>query len=176
MFFACFFNCFCIVNYGESLGIMVSFLHPRNEISISLILAQFNTLFSHTGFAVNIASVFLSLAQIMSGVMVINMPTALQGFNYLSPLRYALRNLAPYSLRDILFTCNNLQRLPNGRCIIETGKDVLDLYDLDTNPELNLIGLAACVVIYRALAYVLLKMKKTHWGGRKGQNGVAQNV
>lgn len=41
------FNAFCITSCGESLGIV------------------FNTLFSHTGFSVNIMSVFLSVAQVM---------------------------------------------------------------------------------------------------------------
>lgn len=41
------FNAFCITSCGESLGI------------------AFNTLFSHTGFSVNIMSVFLSVAQVM---------------------------------------------------------------------------------------------------------------
>ena len=46
-FFIITFNAFCVVNCGESLGI------------------AFNTLFSHTGFSVNIMSVLLSVAQVM---------------------------------------------------------------------------------------------------------------
>lgn len=46
-FFIITFNAFCIVSCGESLGI------------------AFNTLFNHTGFSVNIMSVFLSVAQVM---------------------------------------------------------------------------------------------------------------
>lgn len=46
-FFIITFNAFCITSCGESLGI------------------AFNTLFSHTGFSVNIMSVFLSVAQVM---------------------------------------------------------------------------------------------------------------
>lgn len=150
MFFACFFNCFCIVSSGESMGIM------------------FNTLFAHTGFAVNFVSVFLSVAQFMAGVMSINMPAFLQGVNYLSPLRYAIRNLAPYSLRHIVFTCSDAQRLPNGQCPITTGKQVLDLYNLDTDPTINIIALGVSALIYRLLAYVLLKLARTQWGnGRR---------
>lgn len=146
MFWVCFFNCFCIVSGGESLGIM------------------FNTLSPHTGFAVNLTSVFLSIAQFMSGVMSINMPTFLQGVNYLSPLRYAIRNLAPYSLRGIMFTCDESQRLPDGQCPIETGERVLDLYKLNTNPGRNILALGICTVIYRLVAYLLLKGVKMHWG------------
>jgi ABC-type multidrug transport system permease subunit len=48
IFFTIAFNCFCLVSCVESLGIL------------------FNTLFSHTGFAVNVTSIFLSLAQVFS--------------------------------------------------------------------------------------------------------------
>ena len=149
MFFACFFNCFCIVNYGESLGIM------------------FNTLFDHTGFAVNIASVFLSMAQVMGGVMSIGMPAVLKGFNYLSPIRYMIRCLGPFSLRPVTFTCEEFQRDTSGRCFVQTGYDALRLYDIDVDPVTNLAALAGATVIYRLIAYVLLKVKRTHWGEKK---------
>ncbi|KAL3423811.1 ABC transporter [Phlyctema vagabunda] len=149
MFFYSFFNCFCIVSCGESLGIM------------------FNTLFAHTGFAVNLTSVFLSVAQIMAGVLSINMPSFLKAMNYLSPIRYAIRSLAPVSLRDINFTCGDVQRLPSGECTISSGAQVLALYDLDGDPGLNLMALGVCTVIYRLLAYVLLKVMRMHWGDRR---------
>ncbi|EOD49342.1 putative abc transporter protein [Neofusicoccum parvum UCRNP2] len=98
LFFLMAFNCFCIVSCGESLGIM------------------FNTVFSHTGFAVNITSVFLSVAQIMAGIMSIDMPPFLQDMNYLSPIKYVVANLAPYSLNGVKFTCTDDQRLVGGRC------------------------------------------------------------
>ncbi|KAH8593945.1 ABC transporter-like protein [Bisporella sp. PMI_857] len=148
MFFVCFFNCFCIVSCGESLGIM------------------FNTLFNHTGFAVNIVSIFLSVAQFMSGILSINMPSFLQGVNYLSPICYAIRNLAPYSLHDITFSCTSEQRLPDGTCTITNGKQVLQLYALDTNPAVNIMALGICTLIYRLLAYALLKAMRRHWGER----------
>ncbi|QSZ31132.1 hypothetical protein DSL72_000695 [Monilinia vaccinii-corymbosi] len=153
VFFVCFFNCFCIVNCGESLGIM------------------FNTLFSHTGFAMNLTSVFLSVAQFMSGILSINMPVFLQGVNYLSPIRYAIRNLAPYTLRGIRFTCTNAQRLPNGNCPISTGVDALELYDLNTDPLWNIVALGICTLVYRVLAYALLKGMRTQWGSLKKMGG-----
>ncbi|TVY36606.1 putative ABC transporter ATP-binding protein/permease [Lachnellula occidentalis] len=146
MFFAVFFNCFCIVSCGESVGIM------------------FNTLFAHTGFAINLTSVFLSIAQVMSGVLSINMPGFLQGVNYLSPMRYVTRNLIPYSLRHLTFHCTSAQRLPDGTCPITTGKQVLDLYALDTNPAM---ALGICTLVYRLLAYALLKGMRMHWGKSK---------
>lgn len=104
----------------------------------------------------------------MSGVMSINMPSFLQGVNYLSPLRYAIRNLAPYSLSHLTFTCSEAQRLPNGGCPITTGKQVLDLYRLDTDPGLNLLALGISALVYRLLAYALLKAMRMHWGDLRG--------
>lgn len=110
----------------------------------------------------------------MSGVQSINMPSFLQGVNYLSPIRYAIRNLAPYTLRDIAFTCNRATRLPDGTCPITTGKQVLRLYDLDTNPAMNIMALGVCTLVYRLLAYLLLKAKRTHWGDFKGRERKAR--
>jgi hypothetical protein len=146
MYFVASFVCFSIVSCGESLGIM------------------FNTLFSsHTGFAVNLISIFLSVAQIMGGVMSIDMPVLFQVFNYLSPIRYAVRAFAPFSLRDVSFTCTDEQRLPGGECPISTGTQVLDLYKLNVDAVANIAALAGCTVVYRLVAWVLLKVVRTRW-------------
>lgn len=145
MYFVTVFSCFGIVSCGESLGIM------------------FNTLLPHTGFAVNVMGVFLSVANIMAGVLSIDMPDLFKAVNYLSPIRYATRALAPYSLRGIEFTCNDSQKLPDGSCPIETGEDVLKLYNFDVDPVVNVAALAACVVIYRILAWALLRVVKGRW-------------
>lgn len=158
MFFVCFFSCFGIISCGESLGIM------------------FNTLFGHTGFAVNIMGVFLSVANGMAGVLSIDMPAAFKAVNYLSPIRYATRAVAPYSLRGIKFTCTEAQLLPNGSCPIETGEEVLKLYRFDVDPVVNVACLAACVVVYRVLAWALVKAMRAKWrdGKKKKEkdNGV----
>ncbi|KAH7010727.1 P-loop containing nucleoside triphosphate hydrolase protein [Macrophomina phaseolina] len=163
LFFVMAFNCFCIVSCGESLGIM------------------FNTLFEHTGFAVNVTSVFLSVAQIMAGIMSIDMPTFLRDMNYLSPIKYVVANLAPYSLRGVRFTCTEAQRLVDGRCPVETGEDVLRLYRLEAgSPALNVLWLGVCTVLYRLLAYALLKARRERWSFpawlRFGRNEGADDV
>lgn len=145
MYFVCVFSCFAIVNCGESLGIM------------------FNTAFSHTGFAVNVISVLLSVAQIMAGIMSIDMPALFKAFNYLSPLKYATAAVAPFSLRGVTFTCDDTQRLPSGECTISTGEQVLELYKLDVNAVVNIGALAATVVIYRLVAWALLRAARTRW-------------
>ncbi|KAF1931515.1 P-loop containing nucleoside triphosphate hydrolase protein [Didymella exigua CBS 183.55] len=146
-YFVITFNAFCITSCGESLGI------------------AFNTLFMHTGFSVNIMSVFLSVAQVMGGVISLNIPSFLQAFNHLSPVKWAIGNMAPYTLRDLQFTCEDWQKI-NGQCPITTGQQVLELYKLDKDPGIYIMALGICAIVYRFLAYVVLKCVKERWVGR----------
>ncbi|KAH7355578.1 ABC transporter-like protein [Pyrenochaeta sp. MPI-SDFR-AT-0127] len=146
-FFIITFNAFCITSCGESLGI------------------AFNTLFTHTGFSVNCMSVFLSVAQVMGGVLSLDVPDFLQAWNHLSPIKWAVGNMAPYTLRDLQFTCEDWQRI-NGQCPITNGEQVLDLYNLNKNPEMNLMALGICAIAYRFCAYLVLKIVKERWIGK----------
>lgn len=151
LFFIASFCCFAIVSCGESLGIM------------------FNTLFGHTGFAVNLISVFLSVAQTMAGILSIDMPEFLKAMNYLSPIRYSTRAVAPYSLDGIEFSCTEAQQLPDGRCPIETGEDVLDLYRLNVDAVVNIAALAGCVVAYRLIAWGVVAIARSKVEGIKSR-------
>ena len=156
LFFIVAFNCFCIVNCGESLGIM------------------FNTLFDHTGFAVNVTSVILSVAVLMAGVLSLNIPAFLQAFNHLSPLKWSIQNIVPYTLQGLTFTCTEAQKLPNGQCPISTGEQAIELYNVNSNPRLSLLALGICLIVYRFVSYLLLKFKRTPWNwkerlGRRSQ-------
>jgi ABC-type multidrug transport system permease subunit len=144
MLFICAFNCFCIINCGESVGIM------------------FCTLFDHVGFSVNVTSVLLSISTILGGVLSLNVNSVLQGLNHLSPIKYAVANLAPYSMRNQHFTCTAAEMLPNGHCPIETGLQVLQLYNLDTDPVWNVKALIIATISYRLVAYVLVKFLRCH--------------
>ena len=136
------FNCFCLLNCGESLGIM------------------FNTFFDHSGFAVSATSVVLSLALMMAGVLSTNLPAFLQAFNHLSPAKWSLGNLAPYTLQGQVFNCGQSQQLANGTCPVTTGEQVLEMYNLVVRPELYLLALGVCCFAYRLVAYLLLKAKR----------------
>lgn len=145
MLFVLAFNCFCIVSCGESLGIM------------------FCTLFSHVGFSVNVTSVMLSISTVLGGILSLNVPAVLQALNHLSPIKYSVSNLAPYAMRGQVFTCTLDQRLPSGQCPIETGEQVLMLYNQDDkNPAINVIALGIVAIGYRVLAYLLLRAVRSH--------------
>ncbi|KAI0202926.1 P-loop containing nucleoside triphosphate hydrolase protein [Astrocystis sublimbata] len=145
LYFVLVFSAFGIVSCGESLGIM------------------FNTLFNHTGFAVNVISVLLSVAQVIAGIISIDMPRVFEIFNYLSPTKYAVAALARFSLDGVAFTCDDAQKLPDGRCAIETGEQVLELYSLNVDGVNNIIALAGTVLVYRLVAWLLLRLVRTRW-------------
>ncbi|KAI1331558.1 ABC transporter [Xylariaceae sp. FL0255] len=145
LYFVCVFCAFGIVSCGESLGIM------------------FNTLFNHTGFAVNIISVLLSVSQIMAGIISVNMPRLFLIFRYLSPTKYAVAALARFSLQGVEFTCDDSQKLPDGQCTIATGEQVLELYNLNVDGVRNIIALAGTIIVYRLLAWLLVRLVRTRW-------------
>ncbi|KAI9767682.1 MAG: hypothetical protein M1840_005554 [Geoglossum simile] len=138
-------NCFCVVTCGESIGIMFCTIFP-----------------SHVGFSLNVTCVLLTISTIMAGVMSLNIPGFLQALNYLSPLKYQVANMAAYSMPGQNFTCAPSQKV-NGECPISVGEQVLELYNLDKNPRMNLIALGVTTVVYRVVAYAVLKMARTHW-------------
>ncbi|KAI5284520.1 hypothetical protein KEM54_001269 [Ascosphaera aggregata] len=137
------YNCFCLINCGESLGIMAC------------------TLFTNVGFAVNILSLVLSIATTMGGVVSLNVPPVLSAINYISPLKYSVANIAPYSMESLSFSCEDAQLSPDGNCPISTGVQVLQMYKLDKNPGLYVLGTGICTMAYRTLAYILLKVTRS---------------
>ena len=142
LFFIVAFNCFGIVSCGESLGIM------------------FTTIFPYTGFAVNVCGVVLSVTVLMGGVLSLNVPTFLQAFNHLNPIRWAIGNLGPYTFVGQKFTCTKYQQLLNGSCPFKTGEEVFEQYNLNKNARLNIMALGICIIIYRLVAYGILKIQK----------------
>jgi hypothetical protein len=98
-------------------------------------------------------------------VLSLSVPPFLQAWNHLSPIKYAVGNMAPYTLRGLRFTCEEWQEI-NGRCPITTGEEALDLYKLNRDPEMQIMALGICAVVYRIVAYLILKMVKERWVGK----------
>lgn len=147
VFFVVAVNGFCLTSCGESIGIVFNTLVPHN-----------------TGFSVNLTSTVLSIGVLMSGIMSIDMPSFLKGINYISPAKYVVANLAPYTLDGFHFTCSPDQKV-GGRCPIETGEDALALFGLQgSSAWKNLVALVACTVVYRLVAYAVLRVKMAQWG------------
>lgn len=97
--------------------------------------------------------------------MSINMPSFLQAFNHLSPVKYSITSLAVQTFKGQRFTCLDSQKLPNGHCPQETGEEILKLYGLDQNLDTSIMALGVVTIGYRVLAYAVLKAKKENWHG-----------
>lgn len=141
-------NAMCVVSCGESLGIAL----------LSIV--------SHTGLAVTVCCIIMSIFVHITGIIAISMPLFLKAINYVSPLKWMVGNVASFSLRDITFTCGESERLPDGKCPIERGIQVLDLYDLNVDGGKYLWILVALTLGYRFAAYGVLKVKigsRTPW-------------
>ena len=161
---------FSMVNCGESLGII------------------FNTLINDsTGFALSITNTLISIGTIMAGerflycyrvsslrwrslgILSIDMPAFFKGINYISPGKYAVAAVSIQTFTDFEFTCTDAQRLPDGSCPIQTGQQVLDLFNYHTSLASNIGALVAVTVGYRLIAYAVLRLAKTDFGiVRKG--------
>ncbi|KAL3229770.1 putative ABC transporter ATP-binding protein/permease [Nakaseomyces bracarensis] len=141
-FFANIYCALMIVSCGEALGIMT------------------NTLFKRPGFVVNVISVILSIGTQLSGLMSLHMSRVLKGINYINPVWYTSIIIINLAFPDNLkFTCKDGPKNPDGSCQLATGRDVLEAYGLHRNTR-NFLGVIVCVtVVYRFLAYLMLKAK-----------------
>lgn len=144
MFLIASYNCFCIISCGESVGIM------------------FSTVFGHLGFAVNILAVLLSISTVLGGILSLNVNDVLSALNHLSPVKYLVANLAPYSMKGQSFSCSASQQYPDGSCPINDGTDALKMYNLDKDAKMNVMALGICTIVYRLVAYALLKVRRSH--------------
>lgn len=145
MYFLMAYTSFCVVSCGESFGII------------------FFTMFSHTGLAVSVMTVVLSISVHLGGVLSIGIDRFLSGINHISPIKWQVGALSSYSLRGVEFSCTPAQELGDGRCPIETGEQVLDLYRLDVDTTTFALALLGVTIAYRLLAYLGLKIRKWQW-------------
>lgn len=145
MYFLMAYTSFCVVSCGESFGMI------------------FFTMFSHTGLAVSVMTVVLSISVHLGGVLSIGIDKFLSGINHISPIKWQVGALSSYSLQGIKFSCTPEQELSNGRCPIETGEQVLDLYQLNVDTTKFALALLGVTIAYRLLAYIGLKSRKLEW-------------
>ena len=69
------------------------------------------------------------------------------------------------------FTCTEAQRLPDGDCPIQTGQQVLDLFNYHTSLSSNIWALVGVVVAYRLIAYMVLRLSKANFGVTRKDTG-----
>lgn len=149
-FFAAFYLSFVVINTGESIGIV------------------FNTLFSHTGFALNVVSVILSVGMFMAGLLSLQMPGFFKGLNYISPLKYVCQTLLVMAFKDVPFHCtpDTGGYDANGNCIFTNGTQVLETYGFKNHTRVYLGAAAVCLVVYRLVSLIILKLVRLRVGLR----------
>lgn len=99
--------------------------------------------------------------------MSIDMPAFFKGANYLSPNKYASTALSIETFKDFEFTCTDAQKLPGSHCAIQTGQQVLDMYNYHTSLASNIGALVGVTVVYRLLAYMVLRLSQADFGVTK---------
>lgn len=128
MFFAMLLSAVVSFNAGESLGII------------------FNSLMTHLGLISNVLVNLFVLAIFMAGTMSLQMPEFFKAWNYINPVKYIIQICVNMSFENQTFSC------PGDDCVLLTGEDVLQMYNLSANLKGAFGALVACVVIYRAIA------------------------
>ncbi|KAI9332100.1 P-loop containing nucleoside triphosphate hydrolase protein [Obelidium mucronatum] len=127
-----------VVSAGESIGI------------------AFSVFFSKPGFSLQLLSLILTLMVLSSGLISVAMPVFLTNLNYLSVVRYAARTIAAAEfLPDMIIDCP-----VDTECAYHTGTDVMKLFGFpvgDNHLAFNMVGLVICVVLYRVIAFGVMK-------------------
>ena len=167
---------FCLVNCGESLGIIFNTLIIDSSglaftITTSLILIALTMSGKYQLSSAFIAIAASRLTYVSVGVLSIDMPMPLKAVNHISPLKYAVASLSIGSFTNFEFTCTDAQKLPDGSCPIQTGQQVLGLLNYHTSLASNIGALVAVAIAYRLIAYAVLRLSKADFGVTRKDNG-----
>lgn len=137
MFFAIVLSSVVSFNAGESLGII------------------FNSFITHLGLITNVLVNMFVIAIFMAGTMSLQMPEFFKALNYINPVKYIVQICVNMGFEGQHFSC------PLGNCVMNTGEDVLDMYNLKANLGSAFGALVACLVIYRAVGvcFVYIRVK-----------------
>ena len=103
--------------------------------------------------------------------MSIDMPAFINGVNYLNPCKYAAATISIKAFTNFEFTCTDTQRLLDGSCPTRTGQQVLDLLNYHMSLASNIGALVAVTVVYRLIAYTVLRLSKADFGVTKQDAG-----
>ncbi|KAB8258136.1 P-loop containing nucleoside triphosphate hydrolase protein [Aspergillus pseudonomiae] len=144
-----FVSALCTLNSGESISML------------------FYLVFGHISLAVSFTASLLAIFTVLGGVMSLDPPKVLQWFNYISPDKYAVSSVSILTMRDVVFSCTEEQRDVNGKCLIETREEVLQMYKFDQKSLwLEVLGCVVAMLCYRVLVYAILKAKTKRLNSR----------
>jgi len=136
---------FALVFSGESLGI------------------TFCSLFYEPGFSVNITSLIFSIMITMSGLFSTTMPALFTKLNYASVMKYGVEVTLVSVLQDTSFHCSS-DDIISGQCTLSDGQQLIDAYGFSVNDLVrNLYAIAIFIIVYRLIAFLVLKYKKVKY-------------
>lgn len=92
-------------------------------------------------------SLIISIFCVLAGFISINIAPILSYINYISPLKYGSWIIANASLRDVQFTCDSSEELPDGQCPFSSGIQILQLYDYYEEDYANALRLRIWVLV-----------------------------
>jgi hypothetical protein len=141
---------FCFMLAGESIGII------------------FCAIFLHVGFSVNIMSIFIGVTNQFAGFVSLSIPTWLNYVGYISPVKWGSVILTNVVFREEKFTCSKSEEIYPGRCPLETGKEVLELYDMnygedaDENRQFYYLMVSLLTGLLFFSGYLVFRVKLYH--------------
>lgn len=106
------------------------------------------------GLASNVLASIVMFGVFMGGTMSLKMPPFFQAWNYINPMKYAVGICAMLGFQHEKFSCGGL-----ADCPLDTGKKVLEAYNLILNVPHYFAAIIACLVIYRFVATLSIYIK-----------------
>jgi hypothetical protein len=125
----------------------------------------FCAMFMHVGFSVNVMSIFIGITNQFTGFVSLSIPTWLDYIGYFSPAKWGSVVLTNVVFRGEVFTCVKSEELATGACPLSTGRQVLELYNMDYSDETYrsqffcLVILSIVTLLFFACAYITFRMK-----------------
>ena len=144
IFLACM---FALLVFGESIALLVA------------------AIFFDIGMATTVASVCMSVFNIMSGFFRsgATVPEIVKIVNYILPTKYAAEVMSINEFQGLTFNCPGSQALADGACQFSTGTQVLETYAFDVSKlwvDFGIMfGLTICV---RFISFLVLHYRKVN--------------
>ncbi|GAA5870410.1 hypothetical protein JCM8547_004025 [Rhodosporidiobolus lusitaniae] len=132
---------FCLISFGEALGII------------------FCTFTENSGLAVSLVSAGLTLLAQLNGIISATLDHWLKVVGWASPLKPQAAVITINEMVGLVFECSEAD-VASGACAYSTGEQVLDVFSLPYSGTAKYMGIVVSVtVIWRLIAWALLSVR-----------------
>ncbi|KAM0752952.1 P-loop containing nucleoside triphosphate hydrolase protein [Meredithblackwellia eburnea MCA 4105] len=140
-FFQFWWSMFCLISYGESVGIV------------------FSTFFENGGLAVSLISVGFTLLSQLNGIISVTLPHWLAVIGWVGPGKPQSYLNIINEMSGLVFNCTD-DEVQSGLCIYKTGDQLLQTFGILNQSPGKLVGiLAGLIVLFRLSALLALRIK-----------------